>query len=347
MRSLLILATAALLPAVASAAPARAPTPARVPLEGTEQVESLLLLGNDADVGAEAKILANRRRPASGLLDLAADVLWRACVKGRALDADTQAWLIRALGHSGDARYWNVLLDCEKKSPLDKVATEAGRTLDTLPEGAHKQFRGTSLDFDALRAQFAAAAAKDAAKRPSSMPLLPFGATLGETLDRLGLPDSVETHDGIVAAGYGKLGSVGFQPSRDKSGWELSRTEGAGVDAAAQLRDWLAAADSRETPRIARDLIGSAEYDRKMLDEVARRIWLDLDTADGHRVASLIWLCKVLATSADGRYREFLLDVHDFAESRKLASYAGSAAHRLPDGDPEPYIYRKTPNNRR
>ena len=337
--------------ALAARAPKPSPPPVQpapvggVVLAGVEHTYATLLIGRGANPKRAARLLAEQAVPTRDMLDVAATLLWQGCTGRRGVDDVAQVSLVAALGAASDTRYWNVLLDCAEQAEHKKVRDKANQVLDQLPNDEVPQFKGSAIRLESVRKALVDAQARDAALRTGkTLQGIARGQSLEEVYARLGLPDGVQLvsiqFSGILAS-WDTLGSITFRAvPGDHGAWQVASIAVAGAQGDARsvlMRQWLATRDPRVLSRVAKELVTREEYDRAVLDEVARRIDRDFDTGDEHLAGGLSRLCKALGASGDGRYREFLLDIANLATSRRLRSHAQAAAGKLPDGDPDPY----------
>ena len=328
-------------------------TCANAAFEGPDHTLASLLLGEKADLKFAAEVLGREPGAATGIHDLAAELMWRGCVDDDpTVGSGTQLQLAVALGNTRDTRYWDTLEDCEAEARNDKVAAAARQAVDRLPGGAHvPQFVPGKMDLEAVRAALAASVARDAARRAAGgLAGLAIGQPMAAVYARYGLPDTVEAVSidvkGILAT-YANAGTITFQSAPASRGaWTVAAIAPAVAGAAgtrvAQVRQWLANAEPRRYKKIAKELIARQERDRAVLDEVARAIDRGRH-ADDREADGYAWLCRVLGASGDGRYWEFLDDLAETAASSKLRGHAGSEADRLPTDDPHPF---KAPKRR-
>jgi hypothetical protein len=317
---------------------------------------SLLLSDNSADVKLAAKVLARMPSKTNGITDLVAEALWRSCKGQRSLDEDTQAWLAIALGKSGKGRYRTILNQCRDAQPGSKVTGRLEDALEELPVDASPQMRGGAWDLSAIAAQLAASVKRDAGQRQAAhfADIAP-GQPLTIVYRAMGLPDSVaatslkhgETGGGPVRmsvmvssliVSYDNAGTLIFQLSGADGGWIVDSISGAGMIEpgtpvpVARIRQRLATSDARALQAVALDLIARNETDQGVLDEVGRRIWDGRAIDEKNFADAMSHLCKALGHSKEGRYRKFLLEVAETAETHRLRSHAEDAAEELPEG---------------
>lgn len=86
-------------------------------------------------VTASRSIVSSRIRD-RGLLDQVADELDEGYLTEDREMAEVMAWLARALGSSGDARYQEILMRVENEARSRGVARHARRALSELPSNA-------------------------------------------------------------------------------------------------------------------------------------------------------------------------------------------------------------------
>jgi len=119
----------------------------------------------------------------------------------------------------------------------------------------------------------------------------------------------------------------------------------ASGDPSSSMRDTIATANREVLLRITRSLSKQKEpIDVTLLDRVADRIYQSQAETDGGMADTLAHMCKLLASSKNGKYKQMLLEVAEKASHSTLRKHAARSAEQLPDGV-QPYVPQKNKNN--
>jgi hypothetical protein len=106
--------------------------------------------GDITNIKRAAKDIFNTREKDTAVLDVAAEVLYQRYANANASELDTLAWVVRALGNSGNGRYRSLLkevADSDAHGKLRKHATKALKQLDKSDVGQY--VKGT-VDLQAM-----------------------------------------------------------------------------------------------------------------------------------------------------------------------------------------------------
>ncbi|EAT14975.1 SEL1-like repeat protein [Desulfuromonas acetoxidans] len=101
---------------------------------------------------------------------------------------------------------------------------------------------------------------------------------------------------------------------------------------AQQYLQQLQSTDGRTQQRAAKELYQSTyKNNRAVLDQVKELLLSGCTTnlRDGHHIDAMAWLCNILGTSGDPRYRQPLLDILKTRTHKKIKKYAQSNARKL------------------
>lgn len=332
---------------------------------GRDYAETMLLTSeSDHDVRMAAKALHRdgAQRPAS--LDLLAEVVWAACAGKRQLERDALAWAAKAIGASGQARYAALLDYCLGQGGDAKGVRYLSEARSALPAGGGASFAGGRVNLAQVRDQAVRASRPRSAQLVGQFDALRKGQTIDEVYAALGRPDEVqaETITGrkmghgpvqirdsrdAIAFVYRGAGTIRFAFDEDKGGWrvadgtsekDLYWSQRGGRFGT--LAEWVATGNETDLIKISERLRHEERVEREVLDRVADRIYELREDPDDDVSDALAYLCKNLAKSGDGRYKQFLEDVGDNAGDKTLRKHARKAANSLPDTREPAYVPR-------
>ena len=332
-------------------------------LTGREYSETRLLLSqSDFEVRLAAKSLYRLGSNRQFVLDLAAEVTWTACSGSRTMKPDTLSWLVKALGSTKQVRYGALLDYCRANTTDEKVVKYLTEARGRLEGTATSVFEGGKMDLRQMRDQFAkSGAARRDQQAAKQFDGLRRGRPLEAVYSGLGVPDdvngvnvpgrkvghivNVRTSEDMVVFVYGGLGTIHFVYDEEKTDWLLAEAksdrdliwarQGGRFVASEEL---ITEGDNSQLRDVLRQLRKQDTIERVTLDRVADRIYQSRLDPDDELADTLAHLCRILAESGEGRYKQLLLEVSDTAAERTLRRHAGKAANQLPDTTEERYV---------
>ena len=147
---------------------------------------------------------------------------------------------------------------------------------------------------------------------------------------------------------YSQLGSIVF----NTTGYNKNEPEYVeSINLAVQLQSQLEELETKimtmpaiELRQLAKNYAKQDSLSEDVLDMMAARIWKDRNSEDGHTIDATSWLCKVIAKSGNGRYKQHLHNIAETTSSKKLRKYALQSLDSLPKSD-NPYIIDTTTNH--
>lgn len=331
---------------------------------GRDHAHALLLLNqSDFDVRLGAKSLYRFGSNRADILDLAAEVTWTACSGKRKMDPDTLAWLAKALGNTKQPRYARLLDYCLSNPANDKAKKHVQLARANLEGEAANSFEGGKIDLQQVRARLTKKGNPTARNELiNKFDALRRDQNPEEIYSTFGPPDNVSgisvpegkagfmmvkvrKSSDMLVLGYGGLGTVRFVYDENKTDWMLdeaksdreifwSSRDGHFIT----MNEQIAKGDGSQLRVIADLLIRKDSINKEVLDRVAERIYRSRQEKDGELADGLAWLCKVIAKSGDGRYKQLLLDVSDAAANKTLRKYAAKTAADLPQTSEAKYV---------
>jgi len=328
---------------------------------GREHAHAMLLLSQSDDAVKLAAWslyhVGSRRRD---IFDLLAEVTWTACSGNRTMDSDTLSWLGKTLGNTKQARYAGLLDFCLSKAKDEKTKKYMKQARDNLAGTTSDFFEGGKIDLREAHARLtkkASLTSRDQISR--NFDDLRQGQALEEVYSILGQPNEVSattvpgrkvgipgvgrfrTEYDSIALGYSELGTVRFAYQEGQTDWKVADVKSvkglfwSTIDGHfVTFDEQITSGDGLHLREIAWYLIEQDRVQKDILDRVAQRIYRSRQEKDGLLVDGLAWLCRAIAKSGDGRYKQFLLEVSNSAATSKLRSYASKTASSL-KGTPE------------
>lgn len=330
---------------------------------GHEYAETMLLTSeSDFDVRLAAKLLYRPGAKRQSSLDLLAEVVWTTCAGKRKMEPDALAWSAKALGASGQARYAALLDYCLGKVDDAKGVRYLSEARSALPAGGGASFAGGRVNLAQVRDQAVRGSRPRSAQVISQFDGLRKGQTIDDVYATLGRPDEVraETLTGrkmghayvqirdskdVIAFVYRGAGTIRFAFDEDKGGWrvadgtsekDLYWSQRGGRFGT--LAEWVATGNEDDLIKISELLRHEERVEREVLDRVADRIYELREDPDDDVSDALAYLCKNLAKSGDGRYKQFLEEIGDTAGDKTLRKHARKAANSLPDSKEPAYV---------
>ncbi len=338
---------------MATAAPVPAPG-------GREYAETMLLTSeSDFDVRLAAKSLYRPGPRRQSSLDLLAEVTWATCSGKRKMEPDALAWAAKALGASGQARYAALLDYCLANVSDGKSVRYLTEARSSLEGKTTASFAGGRVSLAQVRDQLIRSSRPRSGQMEKQFDELRKGRTVDDIYGAFGRPDEVqaETVTGrkmghgpvqirnskdTIAFVYRGAGTVRFGYNEEYDDWrvfdaisdkDLYWSMGGGRFGT--LAEWVATGNEDDLIKVSELLRHHDRVEREVLDRVADRIYELRVDPDDDLSDALAYLCKVLAKSEDGRYKQFLEEVGDNAGDKTLRKHARKAASSLPDS-PEP-----------
>lgn len=219
-------------------------------LSGAEySVQRLLLAGSDYFLNVGAKSVYYGKDASRQTLDILAELTWQACSGEGNVEQDTIVWMIRALGHSNNSRYTNVIDQClasadnaETKKQIQQARDEIAGAI--LTGGIALPFRQGKLDLKALRKNLYDVDFPSTQDDKDKFKKLNPGQSLDTVLRGFGAPDGIRVTN--VVAGrvnqpspksafedhmifkYSGLGEMRFSFARQSREWVLENVEKGG-----------------------------------------------------------------------------------------------------------------------
>ena len=325
---------------------------------GREHAHATLLLSqSDKDVRLAAWSLYYVGSNRQEIFDLLAEVTWTVCSGNRTMDSDTLSWFGKALGNTKQPRYAGLLDFCLSGAKDEKTKKYMKQARDNLVGTTNDLFEGGKIDLREARARLTKQANPASRQQMSkNFDDLRQGQALEEVYSIFSPPDEVSAtvvpgrKVGIPAVasfrigsnrlviGYSELGTISFSYQEGQTDWKVADAKSAKglfwstIDGHfVTVDDQITSGDGLHLREIAWHLVEQDSLKKDILDRVAERIYRSRQEKDDLLVDGLAWLCRVIAKSGDGRYRQFLLEVSSSAASSKLRSYAGRTAGSLKD----------------
>lgn len=97
-----------------------------------ERLVNMMTSGNLRELKGAAKEIHSRRLTNPEVLDVAAEILLQLYPNAWDGQIDTLSWLARALGHSGQARYYEVITEVIDGAPHKKLRKHAKKAIKEL-----------------------------------------------------------------------------------------------------------------------------------------------------------------------------------------------------------------------
>ncbi|MEZ9819611.1 hypothetical protein AB4238_03140 [Shewanella sp. 10N.286.45.A1] len=175
------------------------------------------------------------------------------------------------------------------------------------------------------------------------------GESAAFVVKKLGEPSEISFVEGNfftqrrakVIYAYDEIGTIEFNtvPGKDRNAHFVNEAILAlqGESHLVRIKQELMTTDAAELRSLAKNYAKQNRFSTDVLDFIADRIWLEKDSTDSVMIDATSWLCKVLAKSANGRYKAHLEMVASSTSSKKLKKYANASLEDLPSSD-QPYI---------
>jgi len=338
---------------------------------GREHSEAMLLLSqSDFDVRLAAKSLNRLSSKRQDILDLLAEVTWTACSGNRKMNPDTLSWLAKALGNTKQARYAGLLDYCLANATGKNTIKYLKQARDSLEGTTTDSFEGGKIDLEQMRARLLKKGGPSSRNQVAKQfDEVRKGQSLDEVYSILGAPNDirgvnvpkgraghsyvkVRISDDMIVFVYSGIGTIrfAFDEAKDKNDWLLAEAKsdkgliwdplGGRFVTINDLvnADLITTGDASELREIVYHLRKQTSIGRDILDRSADRIYRSRLEPGEELADALAWLCKIIAKSGDGRYKQLLLDVSNTATNNKLRKYASKAANDLPDTSEKQYV---------
>ncbi len=323
---------------------------------GRDHAHAMLLLSqSDKDVRLAAWSLYHVGSKRQDIFDLLAEVTWTACSGNRTMDSDTLSWLGKTLGNTKQPRYAGLLDFCLSKAKDEKTKKYLKQARDNLGGTTSDFFEGGKMDLREAHARLTKQASLTSRHQISkNFDDLRQGQALEEVYSILGPPNEVSATTvpgrkvgipGIgsfrigsdrLVIGYSELGTIRVAYQEGQTDWKVADAKSAkglfwspNDGHFVTVNDQITSGDGLHLREIAGHLVEQDSLEKDILDRVAERIYRSRQEKDEQLVDGLAWLCRVIAKSGDGRYRQFLLEVSDSAANNKLRNYASKTASSL------------------
>jgi len=333
---------------------------------GREHAHATLLLSqSDKDIKLAAWSLYHLGSNRQDILDLLAELTWTACSGNRTMDPDTLSWFGKALGNTKQPRYAGLLDFCLSKAKDEKTKKYLKQARDSLRGTTSDFFEGGKIDLREARARLTKQASLTSRHQISksfddlrqgqaleevySIPGTPneVSATVvpGRKVGIPGVPGSFWIGSNRLVIGYSELGTIQFSYQEGQTDWKVADAKSAkglfwsAIDGRfATVNDQIASGDGLHLREIAGYLVEQDKLEKEILDRAAERVYGSRQEKDDQLVDGLAWLCRVVAKSGDGRYRQLLLEVSNSAATSKLRSYASKTAGGLKETPGDSFI---------
>lgn len=284
---------------------------------------------------------------------------------------DTLRLSAKLLGSSKNARYATALTVAAQKYKQELLLADIAAAKAQLGEPAVEAYRPGSLTLAGEKNRIGALF-KDYRQRGDRKLKLQSGGpnNIQRVLDRLGAPDH------IGESGYMQHYNLTQDISSSLKALKAAKLEfmyfGRGSIVFGYDQDWTAVETLREIPhplisytgdnpeyayklmsadrfvfnRLAKTLYAPAKkIDPDLMDIIADRLWLGMNSRDKVEVEGLTILCWIIGDSGNARYRQVLGDLVSGARDRRLSRHARRALGKLaqPSADVEVYQRRLLP----
>jgi len=158
--------------------------------------------GGMSSIKDAAQGMYNSGETNTQVLDVAAEVLLQNYEKGS--DADTMAWVAKALGKSRNGRYFSVLREVSKSNADKKIRKYAESAMKEIGKESGEQYVKGKVNLSAVRNKKAPAAAAPGKPGPaaaspkaagkSGLDVIRKGMSMQEAFDLVGPPTSSSAH---------------------------------------------------------------------------------------------------------------------------------------------------------
>ncbi len=285
------------------------------------------------------------------LMDMVARVLTEQMDGERLLNADTIAWLAKALGATKSKRY-SAVLERLVANQTGNVAKHATLALAQLVDDA-AAFAPESVVWSEIAAEIEATAMSNRQNR--RLHAASMGMSIEEVVKLLGYPTSVGTEQRARRASYARFsvnnllfayearGLVEFVHSGGE--WRTSLISPDLLPSqiaeqgtvTAQIREGLVGDDPREFRRASTMLLHQRIFDPTTLELAAWRLQSHYKSSDALLVDGMAHICVAFEETRNARYRKLLELVAAEATTNKLKRHAKGALDDVPTDEVAPF----------
>jgi hypothetical protein len=277
------------------------------------------------------------------------------------MNPDTLSWLAKALANTKQTRYAGLLDYCLANVTGKNAIKHLKQARDRLESTTTDSFEGGKIDLEQLRVRMAKKGETASANKVAKLFYeVRKGQSLDEVYSILGMPDGVtgvnvpkgraghsyvkvKISDDMIVFAYSGIGTIRFifDDAIDKRNWLLAEAmsdkglvwkplDGKFVTINELVnKDLITTGDAADLREIVYHLRKLNNIERAILDRAADRVYRSRLEPGEELADALAWLCKIIAKSGDGRYKQLMLDISNTAENAKLKKYAGKAANDL------------------
>lgn len=299
-------------------------------------IASLLISDSPAELRVAGKILEEEINPNVDLIDLAAMKLLINHEKTDSYNVDANAWLIKAIKHSGYKRYLPLFNDIRNKSNIEKIQKYLDKAIPSLTKGNNSYFNVSEYNFDEVSSTILTKAATSNFPY-SHIDSVAKGEDIEEIYKRLGYPSRVSYY--INSKWMPFVGKVKLEDAKliyqGSGDIQLVNRGGKQIVHAAipekmftiadNLNQDLVNANGTRTIILAKTLYKNKDYSEDLLDSAADKIWAERKNKDVSMIDGVAWLCKYLGQSKNSRYYSFLKKLIDSNDNKKIIKYAKSS----------------------
>ncbi len=155
-----------------------------------------LTKGGNVSIKQAAQSIYNTGEKDTEVLDVAAEVLLQRYPTAAKADIDTLSWLCRAIGNSGNGRYYSALNEVAESDAHRKLKKFAKKAAKAVGESG-TQYKKGSVNIASLRKTGAKTTTPKAVAKPSGkagLEVIVEGMSLQEVYDLVGQPTATTTH---------------------------------------------------------------------------------------------------------------------------------------------------------
>jgi hypothetical protein len=307
-----------------------------------------LLLDRDPHVALFGAKALGRGHASPDDLDVVAELLAERARAPQAtpVDLDITAWLMNALGASGDARYRATIESTVAAYANPKVGKYGTQALGKLPAADAAAYAPGSVSLDAVRARIAARRASQHGDGADLFTIAP-GTPVEALIDKLGPPDARVESINSKTYVYARISTRALDlvyfgrgivslDNRGGEGWVVTETwpeiqhalpayRGAHpVDAALVM-----SSDTSTVAALSDRLLERKETEPELLDRVMERLSKSARPRDEAEALAMRNFCRLLGRSGLTRYHDPLRRVAQAAGEGDLRELALAASAKL------------------
>ncbi len=151
--------------------------------------------GGNTSIKQAAQSIYNTGEKNTEVLDVAAEILIQRYLTEVKTDLDTLAWVAKAIGNSGNARYYSILKEIVDSEAHSKIRKYASIALDNVGEASGKQYTKGSINLAKLR-NASTKKKKSASKKSGNqnLSIIRKGMLMAEVYDLVGQPTATTQH---------------------------------------------------------------------------------------------------------------------------------------------------------